>query len=691
MDDKGDVLVFFDLVYIKEEGNETNIEECKKVAQDSSLPDLCKAVAKIPKWPDYVISDMKVYLNQIQFKNGVECPSSFTVQDLQSAGYGSLENRIVITVPDRNLQVGDATFSKLEGPISEFEDYQRVAQLMLNSDIVKNVEQKVYDLYNERIELPFIFIEGSSGCGKSQLAMTLYYKSLMQISARKVYYLNCVTQRLSTQHIYRYFESPSALFMKCIDSDFNAQVSPSESRNQLLENKLHVFDFIRQLLFDDIYGKQAEVKVKKFEGTELASLVRSKFDASNRPVVILDEYLPRAESEDSINEKLLNFIRNCFLTVGIMVITMGTDVQVANVSSRPLFALDAYNLLQKVQDIDKVFSELFQRFRDYKELGNELCIAGQRAQVALALNACHTASNYDDSAYLINYHYGRLLLDYEPTVVSTDGLIVDSKVYSPWCPKSAFPSPEDDLLLHLVMLGGLGYKAIYRGSSVCPLRVCLKEMLQDEKVRSSLSLSQLKKASHTVSDDQWLDALMASAICLASRQGGVKGIGLKEFFKHLMYELHPEAITFENLSLDSLNLIEEFAHVVVPFYSAPGAKWPDFILNSKEFNCRNLEYVAGNVIVDSHGISNKNVYRIYQSSDVSIVVGAISQTESFDCFIKGLNFDLSSCKFVKLSQKEDAASFEDFSDQVYKKGQGGKDGGKISKQLVVVIEIGQFP
>lgn len=104
---------------------------------------------------------------------------------------------------------------------------------------------------------------------------------------------------------------------------------------------------------------------------------------------------------------------------------------------------------------------------------------------------------------------------------------------------------------------------------------------------------------------------MASAVCLASRQGGVKGIGLKEFFKHLMYELHPEAITFENLSLDSLNLIEEFAHVVVPFYSAPGAKWPDFILNSKEFNCRNLEYVAGNVIVDSHGISNKNVYRIY--------------------------------------------------------------------------------
>ncbi|KAI3649472.1 hypothetical protein MP228_005104 [Amoeboaphelidium protococcarum] len=691
MEDKKFTTVFFDLVYIKEEGNQIMDIKGQVVQQDATLSDLLKAVAEKSYWVNFVISDMKVYLNQSQFENGVEYPSSFTVQDLQSAGYGFLKNRIVITAIYHELLFGQARFSSLQGPISEFEDFQRVAQLMLNSDIVKNVEQKVYDLYSGGIELPFIFITGSSGCGKSQLAMTLYYKSLLLNSARKVYYLNCVTYRLRSQNIYRYFESPSALFMKCVDSDFNAKISPSESRNELLGNKLYVFDFIRQLLFDDIYGRKCEVEVKKFEGTELASLVRSKFDASNRPVVILDEFLPRFVEEYSGNEKLLNFIRNCFLTVGIMVITMGTDVRVANVSSRPLFALDAYNLLQKEQDIDKVLSELFKRFRDYKNIGNELFIEGQRAQVALALNACHMASSYDDSAYLINDHYGRLLLDQEPTVVSTNGLVIDSKVYSPLRPKSAFPSPEDDLLLHLVMLGGLGYKAMYRGSSVCPLRVCLKEMLQDEKIRFSLSLSYLKKASHTVSDDQWLDALLLSAICLASRQGGVRGIGLKEFFKHLMYELHPEAITFENLSLENLSLIEKFAHVVVPFYSTPGAKWPDFILNSKEFNCRNLEYVADNVTVDSHGISNKNVYRIYQSSDVSIVVGAISQAESFQCFIKGLNLDVSSCKFVRLSQKEDVASFEDYSDQIYKGGQGGIDLEKIYKQLVVVIEIGQFP
>ncbi|KAI3633801.1 hypothetical protein MIR68_008133 [Amoeboaphelidium protococcarum] len=528
MKDQEFITVYFDLVQFKEECEQIIRRKSEVVQQDASLTDLCKVVAETRNLPEYVISDMKIYFDQSQFENGVECPSSFTVQDLQSAGYGSLENRIVITVPDRNLLFGNATFSSLKGPISEFEDYQRVAQLMLDCDIVQNVEQKVQDLYSGGIELPFIFIEGSSGCGKSQLAMSLYYKSLLPNSARKVYYLNCVTYKLSTQNIYRYFESPSALFMKCIDSDFNAKVSPSESRNQLLGNKLYVFDFIRQLLFDDIYGKQAEVQVKKFQGTELASLVSSKFDASNRPVVILDEFLPRTVNEDSSNEKLLKFIRNCFLTVGIIV-------------------------------------------------------------------------------------------------------------------------------------GGLGFRAIYQDAGVCPLR--------------------------------------------------------------------PEGIAFDELKLQNWDLIDEFAHIVVPFYSAPGAKWPDFILNCKEFNCRNWDRTVNTEMVDAIGTLKeidradsvqkttllqaeakcwstpinleqikKVIKRIRYDSEISLVVGTTFQGTYFNRktiqnFVEEEKLDLFQCKFLKLLQQKDTLSFrsvDGLSDWTLAGEKRGSDGAKIYKQLVVLIEIGPF-
>ncbi|KAI3654253.1 hypothetical protein MP228_000972 [Amoeboaphelidium protococcarum] len=727
-----EIIVFYELVHIK--GGGGNVVERGKyvlVGQSASISELCKAVVKLLNLPDSTLSNMKVYLNNRQFQNNIECPMDWTLADLISAG-ASVKMPVVISVLDRIL--GACNFSTSPLPMLAFQEYQHVAVQLVDCDIVMSWK-------------------GSSGCGKSQLAMTLYHKSKVPSSLRKVYYFVC--ERFvdaATQKIYQYFKCPSELFMECIYQDFYSNNPPSQFRNDLINDKLYVFDFIRQLLFEDIYGKKLQVQVGQLEGVELYDMVKTRFDARNRPIVILDEFLPRNVNQDESNERLLNFIRNCFLAVGITVILMGTDAKVANMmqrnefsrgeidlprkaqwfkilcNSRPLFALQAKKVLSQELDTDKVLRILFKKFLDYKGIGQAGNRVGQVGQVALTLNVCHTANKNQESTYLIHCHYGRLLLDQEPTVLLCNGMLQNSIDRSYWCPKSAFPSPEDDLLLHLVMLGGLGYRAIYRGVSECPLRVRLRDLLQDTEARTSLSLLDLKNAHQLSNDGQWLEVLLASAICLASRQGGVKGIRLKEFFKHLMFELHPKDIDFGDLTLRNDHLIDEFDHLLVPFYSAPGAQWPNYIIDSKEFNCRNWDRVVNGQMLDACGVLREVdwvdggkqktvlqaeakcwstqirsdemrkmlIIRINEDSDISLLVGTIFQKsyfqrESIAQFIREENLDLSQCKFLKLSQKNGVACFnyvDGLIDQIYSGEKRAADGQIVYKRLAVLIEIG---
>ncbi|KAI3630516.1 hypothetical protein MIR68_011951 [Amoeboaphelidium protococcarum] len=192
------------------------------------------------------------------------------VSDLLASGL-SLESPLIVSIPVGI--VGRATFLCSQTICRVYESYRSTANLLLSSDMLKDIDHTISLIYKTFEVLPFVFVEGSSGCGKTQLAMTLYQRSKQSSQTRNVYYLVCSKYDDNTQVIYRYFTNMSELFMKCIHQDFSSQSRFKELKDELVEDNLFVFGFIYQLLFEDVYGTKDYVKIFKMNGNALRRLI----------------------------------------------------------------------------------------------------------------------------------------------------------------------------------------------------------------------------------------------------------------------------------------------------------------------------------------------------------------------------------------------------------------------------------
>jgi hypothetical protein len=111
-------------------------------------------------------------------------------------------------------------------------------------------------LNSEKDRTPFIFIENSSGMGKTQMAFNLLERARGDSNFPQVYYLLCCDATSdSLQDIYRPFGPLSQLFLSCAARDIqmlkeqsNGNVHQLLSQSVLPSYKLYTYGFLLALI-----------------------------------------------------------------------------------------------------------------------------------------------------------------------------------------------------------------------------------------------------------------------------------------------------------------------------------------------------------------------------------------------------------------------------------------------------------
>ncbi|KAI3655768.1 hypothetical protein MP638_007557, partial [Amoeboaphelidium occidentale] len=187
-----------------------------------------------------------------------------------------------------SMVTGTMMFSRQSDAIDSFNEYQNTAKRLLGDMPTKEVNELIDSVCVEK-NLPFIFIEGSSGCGKTQLAMILLFQSFQKDAKRIVYYLLSTKRTSNSQLIYQFFPHPSTLFVSCYKEDMKSRIG--STRVDLRAQDLYTFGFIEKLLFGEVYGKSEDVQIQRMREHDLKTKIENKWnDIKRRPLIILDEF-----------------------------------------------------------------------------------------------------------------------------------------------------------------------------------------------------------------------------------------------------------------------------------------------------------------------------------------------------------------------------------------------------------------
>ena len=206
--------------------------------------------------------------------------------------------------------------------------------------------------------------------------------------------------------------------------------------------------------------------------------------------------------------------------------------------------------------------------------------SSRQAQIALTLNCAHEAHGIDveKPAPWVHRHYARLEQKEDQNgamILQTDGCLVGAG--SEWHPKTGFPSPEEDVLLHLVLMGTRNNRAIF-GERDQPFRRMTLELLSSTAAHLQLQSVHLANASQHSDDGNLTEAVLTSAVTLASHMNGINGIDFNPFLKHLVFELCLGTPKFENIALDGQAMLNNFAHIRMPYLGAPNTVFPQELM-----------------------------------------------------------------------------------------------------------------
>ncbi|KAI3655343.1 hypothetical protein MP638_006496, partial [Amoeboaphelidium occidentale] len=204
--------------------------------------------------------------------------------------------------------------------LEAYDSYLKYAKELQKVDTTSDLKKAFYKACEEDY-LPFVFLEGSNGTGKTQLALTLQEEFSKKVPEQPVYYLLRKKMDYQLQNVYKYFLEPSKCLTNCYQQD--ARLINFTTRDELLDEELYVYGFIDMLLFGN----------KKY-GHDLKQKIDNKWkEANKRPIMIVDEFPGSCTdiSGDIQNEPELNLVRNGFLSVGIPLIILGSDISLFDI------------------------------------------------------------------------------------------------------------------------------------------------------------------------------------------------------------------------------------------------------------------------------------------------------------------------------------------------------------------------
>jgi hypothetical protein len=500
---------------------------------------------------------------------------------------------------------------------------------------------------------PFVFLDGSSGSGKSQMGFTI--EANIQ-SQRRVFYFLFDSLGSASQKIYLNFMNISKLFADCCNADghlYSADAS-SPSCNSLFQVKCYVYGFLYELLSNGAHSSAVKIEAKS--GSDVRDLMIEKKIDQCRPIFILDECI--SISEESF--KKVRFVRNCFRCLGLGLVMLGTDSRAAKLTSyigkssrtdvpepwcyvigqfpalnlnlldlrtddvppwlsfilnhsRPLFAqLVAAQCQNGFTDFDTLMKNVFMNLVQVKTIfGN---YSGKLGQLRLFQNAHYSLEDWDNqSTPLIHSHFAQLNERSKNFVLMNNGSI-DGSMGSHWNPCSAFPKVEIDLLLYLLLMGGKHHSAFYsKDAKQVSYAHFLYQVKSDPDYRSHIL--DLSNAVQKSNDGMFLESLLCSTVCVASHSNGFQGIDLKQFLLNLVYQLQVDEIDPNQSSISGLEQLDEI-DFIIPFLSPANQEWP-----------RNLEIPGSNLgSLKRTGNADK--------IDLRASCGLVGESKDYGCEIK---------------------------------------------------------
>jgi hypothetical protein len=490
--------------------------------------------------------------------------------------------------------------------------YKNIAKILKNDDCVRQVCKVLCEMTSGDFPdrgfpySPFVFLEGSSGSGKSQTAFAIEASLSTQ---RDVYYFLYHPPRSGSQDIYMNFRGISILFSACYEAD--KHVYTKDDCRSLFLKSLFVYGFLYQLISEGIPSSDVAIVAKT--GKELRDLMIEKGIEQRRPIFILDECV----ADDALEQ--VRFIRNCFRSLGLGLVMLGTDSRVATLPlnirrfsrggegvpwcfvfgqfpavdvsltelpldapewlkallkhSRPLFAqLVSARVREPFCDFDAVLKDVFLKLVKSKNIFEDSF--GQLGQLRLFQNAHLSLSDWTDQPTpLIHSHFAQLKSLKKNFVVWCDGYIKGT--FMIWTPCSAFPKVQDDVLLYLLLMGGKDFSAFYsRHKEQVPYAHFLMSVKDDPVFRSDVL--DYSNAVQKSNDGLFLESLLCSTICAASHSNGLAGIGLKQFLMSLVFQLQISKVESGQVAVAGLEQLDGI-NMTVPFLSPPNQDWPSFL------------------------------------------------------------------------------------------------------------------
>ena len=521
-----------------------------------------------------------------------------------------------------------------EGELSgTYNHYQNIGQALETNEMVRHVatELRFFVGENERSKgvRPFLFVEDSSGTGKTQLAFAL--RSALSKNGIRTLYLICSPIGDSSQLIYRVFTNISHAFQECIRRDLAEISSVNElSCTALSAKSLYTFGFIYQ---------QMDINPPTFVKYEQrsASEVWSKLDnCQNYPVVILDEF-PTIEGG---NCNTLRLLRNSIRALKFGLLLMGTNSTAANLIdsneqsrdverylwyslyyrlpevdinviglpstcaewmrglirySRPLFAVTALECLKQygdgsaegmsVDDINSWLRDIVLRIVSQKRIFDN--IFGRHGQVCLFLNiSYHYTVLGRHNCPLIHQHFAHLEervragSDDEFRIHLLNDLTLESDPRTKWNPTTRFPEPKDDILLFLCLMGTRDFNPFRNGSGKdISFRQAVQE-IGDSRRSNEVKLI-YDNAIQISNDGMFLEAILASCLCVASRSNGIGGVCLEAFicsvFSHAEKQKELKTYSLKMPGNAPESLLTLLANFIIPNLAPPNQKWPECV------------------------------------------------------------------------------------------------------------------
>ena len=194
----------------------------------------------------------------------------------------------------------------------------------------------------------------------------------------------------------------------------------------------------------------------------------------------------------------------------------------------------------------------------------------------------------DSSGVFSNSHFANLVEEDEFILQLKSSNLFKKEGGKQWLPDLSFPSPKEDILLFLCLMGNKGYYPICKSgtSDRVPFRNSLNFMKRDRKLQRGTLDFRYENPDVRHNTGLELEAMSTAIVSLCSHYEGLEGIEFGKFVSHVLYEL--ELLKSSDTVSCKVKGYQPFSKIVIPFLSAPSVPWPKELSSFAEYRFCNL-------------------------------------------------------------------------------------------------------